>query len=52
MIGWHKQSSNSDIHLRKRELVILIFFCQVLKTFVLILKYSTKELGSFESMNA
>lgn len=37
------QAGISDHHLRKREVVVLLLFCQVLQTFVLILKYSTKE---------
>lgn len=45
------QAGISDHHLRKRELVLLLF-CQVLQTFVLILKYSTKEHCSFDWMNA
>lgn len=44
MTGWHKQVSV----IRKREVVVLLLFCQVLQTFVLILKYSTKEHCSFD----
>lgn len=46
------QAGISDHHLRKREVVVLLLFCQVLQTFVLILKYSTKEHCSFDWMNA